>query len=273
MDAGSRRIAAAHPREGGNADVVDLALSRLDPCLRGDERLRDSSPAHEATARVEPDAAFEATGAGPPTTLVIACGALAKELIAAVRLNRWSHMAVTCLPAILHNHPERITEAVRGKIRANRERYARIVCLYGDCGTGGMLDAMLAEEGVERIEGAHCYAFYAGLGDFDAMMEEEPGTFFLTDYLVRFFDRLVIQGLGLDRFPQLMSDYFGHYRLVVWLAQFPDGDLEVLARAAAAALGLPLEIRTTGLGGMAEFLARHALDEASHGDPHHSVLA
>jgi hypothetical protein len=228
---------------------------------------------NEASARIEPDAAFEAIGAGTPATLVIACGALAKELIAAIKLNRWTHMAVTCLPAILHNRPERITEAVRGKIRANRDRYARILCLYGDCGTGGMLDAMLAEEGVERIEGAHCYAFYAGLSDFDAMMEEEPGTFFLTDYLVRFFDRLVTQGLGLDRFPQLMSAYFGNYRRVVWLAQFPSSDLEARARAAAAQLGLPLEIRPTGLGDMANFLARHVLSEVSHGDPHHSVLA
>jgi hypothetical protein len=226
-------------------------------------------------AGIEPEAAFEEIAEGAPTTLVIACGALAKELIAAIKLNRWTHMAVTCLPANLHNRPERITEAVRGKIRANRNRYAKILCLYGDCGTGGMLDAMLAEEGVERIEGAHCYAFYAGLADFDAMMEEEAATFFLTDYLVRFFDRLVIEGLGLDRFPQLMSAYFGNYRRIVWLAQFPDGapDLEARAHAAAARLGLPLEIRPTGLGGMATFLARHAHREASHGDAHDSLLA
>jgi hypothetical protein len=145
---------------------------------------------------------------------------------------------------------------VRRKIRANRGRYRRILCLYGDCGTGGRLDEMLAKEGVERIEGAHCYAFYAGLDAFDAMMEEEIGTFFLTDYLVRFFDRLVIEGLGLDRHPELRADYFGNYRRVVWLAQAPDADLEARARAAAARLGLPLETRMTGLRGLEGFLER-----------------
>jgi len=188
-------------------------------------------------------------------TLVIACGALANELVAVIRLNGWRHIAVTCLPAILHNRPDRISEAVRGKIRANRDRYSRILCLYGDCGTGGRLDDMLAEEGIERIEGAHCYAFYAGLAEFEAMMEEEIGTFFLTDYLVRFFDRLVMEGLGLDRYPELHADYFGHYRRVVWLAQAPDAELEARARAAAAKLGLPLEKRVTGLDGLERFLA------------------
>jgi hypothetical protein len=208
----------------------------------------------------DPDTTFDlrhpSAVAAEPDTLVIACGALAKELLAAIRLNRWSHLAVTCLPAILHNRPERITEAVRRKIRANRPRYRRILCLYGDCGTGGRLDEMLAEEGVERIEGAHCYAFYAGLDLFDRMMEEEIGTFFLTDYLVRFFDRLVMEGLGLDRHPELLADYFGNYAKVVWLAQAPDADLERRAEAAAGLLGLPLEKRVTGLTGLEGFLAR-----------------
>ncbi|MBV8770473.1 MAG: DUF1638 domain-containing protein [Hyphomicrobiales bacterium] len=212
-----------------------------------------------ATVPTDPDAGLEADSSsslGEADTLVIACGALAKELLAAIRLNRWSHLAVTCLPAILHNRPERITEAVRGKIRANRSRYRRILCLYGDCGTGGQLDEMLAEEGVERIEGAHCYAFYAGLETFEEMMEEEIGTFFLTDYLVRFFDRLVMEGLGLDRHPELLKDYFGNYRRLVWLAQSPDPDLERKAEAASKRLGLPLERRETGLRGIEVFLAR-----------------
>ncbi|MBV9113690.1 MAG: DUF1638 domain-containing protein [Hyphomicrobiales bacterium] len=203
----------------------------------------------------DPDASLDAASSSPDT-LVIACGALAKELLAAIRLNRWSHLAVTCLPAILHNRPERITEAVRAKVRAHRGQYRRILCLYGDCGTGGQLDAMLAEEGVERIEGAHCYAFYAGLDAFEEMMEEEIGTFFLTDYLVRFFDRLVMEGLGLDRHPELLGDYFGNYRRLVWLAQAPDADLKRRAEAAAALLGLPLERRDTGLRGIEGFLAR-----------------
>jgi hypothetical protein len=216
--------------------------------------------------RLDPAASADLKIDGAPTVLVIACGALARELVDLVRLNRWSHLAVTCLPAILHNRPEKITEAVRGKIRANRHRYARILCLYGDCGTGGTLDAMLKEEGVERIDGPHCYAFYVGLEECQAMLEEEPGTFFLTDYLVRFFDRIIIEGLGLDRFPQLRDDYFGNYRRLVWLAQVPDADLEARARAAAARLGLPLEIRATGFGGMEAFLRRHANGKAAgHG--------
>jgi hypothetical protein len=213
-------------------------------------------------AAPDPESEFEAASparAGAKAdTLIIACGALAKELVTLIRLNRWTRLAVTCLPASLHNRPERITEAVRAKIRANRGRYRRLLCLYGDCGTGGLLDAMLAEEGVERIAGAHCYAFYAGLGEFEAMMEEEIGTFFLTDYLTRFFDRLVMEGLGLDRHPELLADYFGHYRRVVWLAQAPDADLEARAKAAAAKLGLPLETRMTGLFGLQSFLAAGA---------------
>jgi Protein of unknown function (DUF1638) len=211
---------------------------------------------------VRPDVGLEPHGraAAMSDTLVIACGALAKELLGAIRLNGWTHLAVTCLPAILHNRPERITEAVRGKIRANRNRYRRILCLYGDCGTGGTLDQMLVEEGVERIDGAHCYAFYAGLDAFEDMMAEEIGTFFLTDYLVRFFDRLVWEGLGLDRHPELLTDYFGHYKRVVWLSQAPGAELQKRAEAAARRLGLPLVKRFTGLTGIEEFLVSAARD-------------
>ena len=182
--------------------------------------------------------------------LVIACGALAREVLA---LNL-GHIDVACLPAQLHNHPQRIPEAMRTKIHANREAYDEILCLYGDCGTGGELDRVLAEEGVRRIGGAHCYAFYAGEGTFAALAEEEPGTFYLTDFLVRHFDALVIRGLGLDRFPQLRDDYFGNYRRVVHLAQFDDPDLEAKARAAAERLGLAYERRFTGLDGIRTFL-------------------
>jgi hypothetical protein len=224
------------------------------------------------------EATFEAdsSGAGTANTLVIACGALARELIAVVRLNQWSHLAVTCLPASLHNRPERITEAVRAKIRAARSKYQTILCLYGDCGTGGMLDAMLKEENVERIPGAHCYAFYAGLEHFEQLAEAEIGTFYLTDYLARFFDRLVIEGLGLDRFPQLFAAYFGHYKRVVWLAQLPDPDLTSKAQRAAERLGLPLEIHLTGLAGIARFVGSKdtpAVKERVHGAAHDIVLA
>ena len=151
----------------------------------------------------------------PPTTLLIACGALAQEITALIRVNRWDHLTLTCLPAQLHNWPDKITDAVRQKITDAKGRYDRILVVYGDCGTGGLLDAMLAEEGVERIAGPHCYQFYAGRTDFEAMMDAEPGTFFLTDYLVRHFELLMIQGLGLDRHPHLRDEYFRNYSKLV----------------------------------------------------------
>ena len=187
-------------------------------------------------------------------TLVIACGALAREIVHLQR-GPLAHIDVTCLPAKLHNRPERIPGEMRRKIAENRTRYDEILCLYADCGTGGELDRVLREEGVTRIEGAHCYEFFAGTTDFAAMMEDEPGSFFLTDFLVRHFDRLVIAGLGLDRFPQLRDDYFRHYRRLVYLAQFEDAALTVKAQAAAERLGLAFERRFTGLGGVEKFLA------------------
>jgi hypothetical protein len=187
---------------------------------------------------------------GARRILVIACGALAREVLAL----RLEHIDVACLPAQLHNHPRRIPEAMRTKIRADRAAYDEILCLYGDCGTGGELDRVLEEEGVRRIEGAHCYAFYAGEEAFAALAEEEPGTFYLTDFLARHFDTLVISGLGLDRFPQLRDDYFGNYRRVVHLAQFDDPEIAAKAKAAADRLGLAYERRFTGLGGIRAFL-------------------
>jgi len=184
--------------------------------------------------------------------LVIACGALAREILA-LREGPLGAFDVACLPAKLHNRPERIAEAVRAKIRASRAAYDEILCVYGDCGTGGALDRVLQAEGVTRIEGAHCYAFFAGEAEFEAMMTEEPGTFFLTDFLARHFDRLVIEGLGLDRFPQLRDDYFGNYRRLVHLAQSDDEELAGKAQAAAERLGLAFERRPTGLDGLARF--------------------
>ena len=175
--------------------------------------------------------------------LVIACGALAREILA-LREGPLGAFDVTCLPAPSCTiGPSGIPEAVRRKIRANRAAYDEILCLYGDCGTGGALDRVLEEEGVSRIAGAHCYAFFAGEAAFEAMMDEEPGTFFLTDFLARHFDRLVIEGLGLDRFPQLRDDYFGHYRRLVYLAQTDDAELTAKAEAAARRLGLAFERR------------------------------
>ncbi|HEY6335893.1 MAG TPA: DUF1638 domain-containing protein, partial [Alphaproteobacteria bacterium] len=149
--------------------------------------------------------------------LLIACGALAHEIMALLRANQWSHMAVQCLPAKLHNTPQQITDAVRAKIRAGRGEFERIFVLYGDCGTGGALDEMLAEEGVERIAGAHCYEFFAGTQEFAELSEADPHSFYLTDFLARHFERLVIQGLGIDRYPELLPLYFGNYRRLVYL--------------------------------------------------------
>jgi Protein of unknown function (DUF1638) len=187
-------------------------------------------------------------------TLLIACGALAREVRALIERNGWSHLQLTCLPAQLHNRPERIPAAVRAKIRANRSRFERILVVYGDCGTGGELDRVLAEEGVLRIEGPHCYAFYRGLDAFLAEADAEPGCFYLTDFLARHFERLVIEGLGLDRHPELLPLYFGNYTKLVYLAQTADTAREQAAKAAALRLGLAYERRFTGYGGLADFL-------------------
>ena len=191
-------------------------------------------------------------------TLIIACGALSRELLAVKAMNRLDHLDITCLPAILHNRPQDIAPAVRRKIDAARGRYDEILCLYGDCGTGGALDAVLEAEGVSRIEGPHCYAFYAGDAVFDRLMDDEIGSFFLTDYLARHFERLVWTGLGLDRFPELRDAYFRHYRRVVHLVQIPDPAIASKAAAAAKRLELPLETRFTGFGLMEPFLGQRS---------------
>ena len=188
-------------------------------------------------------------------TLFIACGALAREFLAVSRANGWDEqISITCLPAIWHNRPEKIPEGVRRKIRANRKKFARIFVLYGDCGTGGMLDRVLEEEGIERIDGPHCYQWFAGTADFERLMDEEPGTFFLTDYMVRHFDRLIWQGLGLDKHPELRDPYFGNYRKLVYLAQIEEPKLAAKAEEAAARLKLEYVYRRTGYGELAEFM-------------------
>ena len=209
--------------------------------------------------------AERAVPSSTPRTLLIACGALAREVVDIIRLNGWQHMTVTCLPAAWHNTPAKIPEGVRQKIREARADYDVIKVLYGDCGSGGLLDRVLEEEGVERIPGPHCYAFYAGLGRFDEMAEAEIGTLYLTDYLVRHFDRLIIQGLGLDRHPQLLEDYFGNYTAVMYLAQTEDPELQAHAKQAAKKLGLAYRYHFTGMGGLGGYMAGDAADTRAAG--------
>ncbi len=155
---------------------------------------------------------------------------------------------VEYLPANLHNRPERIPDAVCAVLDGPRaQEYDLLAVAYGDCGTGGLLDAALAERGVARLEGAHCYEFLASGPVFEALQDAEPGTFYLTDYLARHFDALVMGGLGLDRHPELRDAYFGHYRRVVHLAQTDSPELADAARRAAAQLDLAYECRPTGL--------------------------
>lgn len=197
------------------------------------------------------------TGAG---ILVIACGALAKEIVALRQLNDWPYMEVQCLPADWHNRPEKIPAAVQQKIRANAGRYASIFVAYADCGTGGLLDKVLTEEGVERIPGAHCYEFFAGSAVFQAMADAEPGTFYLTDFLLRHFERLIVQGLGLDRHPELLKVYFGNYRKLTYLAQLETPGSIDDAKRAAVRLGLEFDYRFTGYGEL-----QHSLQGANIG--------
>jgi hypothetical protein len=189
------------------------------------------------------------------STLLIACGALAREIAALRRANGWSSLDVRCLPAELHNRPERIAPAVREEIRANRARYASIFVVYGDCGTGGQLDAVLAEEGVERLPGGHCYEFFATAQVFAQLAESEPGTFYLTDFLLRHFDRLVVRSLGLDRHPELTHEYFRHYRKLVYLSQAERPGAIEQARVIAARFGFEFEHRFTGYGQLGTRLA------------------
>ncbi|MDZ7645658.1 MAG: DUF1638 domain-containing protein [Woeseiaceae bacterium] len=192
-------------------------------------------------------------------TLLIACGALAKELVQLTRRNEWSHVRVQCLPPELHNTPEKIPAEVVAIIEENQRKYDHIFVGYADCGTGGMLDKALAKYGIERLPGAHCYEFFTGSARFAALCDDEPGTYYLTDFLVRHFDRLVVRALGLDRYPQLRDEYFRNYRRVVYLAQSQSDDLSRLARSHAAFLGLDYEEQFTGLAPVNNVLNEHII--------------
>ena len=188
-------------------------------------------------------------------TLIIACGALSHEIAALRRANGWTAVDVCCLPPELHNRPDRIAPAVREKIREHRAGYRSIFVAYADCGTGGRLDAVLREEGVERLPGAHCYEFFAGARAFAELADAEPGTFYLTDFLTRHFDRLVVRGLGIDRHPELAQEYFRNYRRLVYLSQIRSAALVEQARRIASDLGLAFEHRHTGYDELGAHLA------------------
>jgi hypothetical protein len=207
--------------------------------------------------------ATEAVDAVPTRLVIVGCGALARELIALT--HGIPGVRVEGVDARLHMQPARIADAVAAKVekvRARDGRDVRIFVAYADCGTAGSLDAYLEREGLERIEGAHCYEFYSGAAAYEALQEEELGTFYLTDFLARQFDSIIWTGLGLDRHPELLPDYFGNYRRLVYLAQSDDPDLTTRAEAAAVRLGLSFERRATGFGDLATSV-QHAIAGAA----------
>lgn len=178
--------------------------------------------------------------------LVIACGAIARELVRIKKLNRWDHIEFQCLPPELHNQPSQIPLTVKAQIESQVKLYKKIFVAYADCGTGGALDKVLIEYGIERIPGAHCYEFFTGGEQFQSLSEAEPGSFYLTDFLTRHFERLVIKGLGIDRLPQLKSVYFSNYKRLVYLAQSDSQELQAMARRHAATLDLSYEYHNCG---------------------------
>lgn len=195
---------------------------------------------------------------GTATTLVIACGAIAHELVAVSKANGWQHLDIQCLPAEWHNHPQLITPAVEKKILEFQEQYQQIFVAYADCGTGGHLDALLSIHNIQRLPGNHCYDFFAGQDIFSAMAEQELGTFYLTDYLVDNFQRLIMDGMGITQHPELRDQYFSHYTRLLYLRQKTNGRQVQMrvnkACEAAEALQLPLQIHDTGLTRFAQAL-------------------
>lgn len=193
------------------------------------------------------DAGLAARGKG--RVLMIACGALAREILAIRDANGWTHLDLTCLPAILHNTPDRIVPAIRSAVEAHRDSYESIFVAYADCGTGGLLETACRDLGVEMIAGPHCYSFFEGNAAFAA--RDELTAFYLTDFLVRQFDAFVWKPLGLDRHPDLRDMYFGHYTTLVYQAQTDDAALTATAQRCAERLGLAFERRFTGYGDLA----------------------
>lgn len=198
------------------------------------------------------------TADGKARLLLVACGALAREILALRDLNGWDHIDLQCLPAILHNHPEKITDAVVALVEKHRSDYDRVFVVYADCGTGGMLAAACERLGVDMIPGPHCYSFYEGNQAFATHSDDEITAFYLTDFLARQFEAFVWKPLGLDRHPELRDMYFGNYEKLVYQAQTDDPALTARARSWADRLGLAFERRFTGYGDLATILSEQA---------------
>jgi hypothetical protein len=189
------------------------------------------------------------------SVLIIACGALAREILALIKLNKWTHMALTCLPANYHLYPDKITDAVEAAVLKHRPNYTQIFIAYADCGTGGLLLDKCKELGVEMIKGPHCYSFFEGNDVFAKTTEDEITAFYLTDFLVNQFDAFVWKPMGLDRHPELLEMYFGNYTKLVYQAQINDPKLDAKALEVSEKMGLPLERRFTGYGDLEVALA------------------
>lgn len=185
---------------------------------------------------------------------ILGCGALARELVELIKQFPEGQVELTCLPASWHNTPEKIVPGLASKIRTLKKQNRQILVAYGDCGTGGDIDALLAQEGISRIDGPHCYEMYMGKSNFDYEMEAELGTFFVTDYMVRHFERIVMKGMGLRDHPELRDMYFQHYTRFLYLAQIEDEKLKAKAALCAAELDLRFEYIHTGYGEFTQFL-------------------
>jgi hypothetical protein len=240
-------------RSPADSNAVDIEPAKAHPVAAAAPKAHPVAAAAPAKTPAKGTAArptAPASGGAATRALVIGCGALARELLEVTA--RIPGLEIACLPPDLHNRPDGIPGAVRDRIAtARRDGFERIFVAYADCGTGGLLEPVLAEAGVERLPGAHCYEVFAGSAAFAALADAEPGTFWLTDFLARNFERLVIRGLGIDRHPELQATYFAHYTRVVFLSQTEDPDLLVLARRAADRLGLAFEHRPTGTANLA----------------------
>ncbi|TGQ69435.1 DUF1638 domain-containing protein [Mesorhizobium sp. M00.F.Ca.ET.186.01.1.1] len=191
--------------------------------------------------------------------LVIACGMIAREVLAVKEQLGLDHLDLTCLPAEFHFYPDRIAPAMDKAIeKAKAEGYINIFVGYADCGTGGLLDRVLEKHGVERMAGPHCFAFYQGMEAYAKVADDDMMSFYMTDFLCRQFDAFFMKPLGLDKHPELIKDYFGNYQKLIYLAQTDDPELDKVAQKAAALLGLTYERRSTGFGDLTPELARAA---------------